>query len=87
MSGNILIFIAYVVIAFIVGTVAQLVTGYHKHRIFTTMILGLIGVIAGDLASKKFGFPDFHLFDISIFWSFAGAIIFILLFRLIRGRW
>ncbi len=77
----------YLVIAFLVGTIAQLATGYHKRRIFTTVILGLLGVAAGDYASRYIGFLNVNFIDISIIWSIAGAVLFILLFRLIRGSW
>jgi uncharacterized membrane protein YeaQ/YmgE (transglycosylase-associated protein family) len=77
------------VIAFVIGTVAQLITGYHKRRIFTTFILGFIGVFAGDLIANYFHLPHIlpPFFDVSLVWSVVGAVIFILAFRLIRGRW
>lgn len=87
MSGYLLRLIYYIVIAFVIGTIAQLITGYHKHRTFTTLILGFAGVIVGDFLSNHFNLPDIYFFGISIFWSILGAIIFILLFRLIRGKW
>ena len=87
MSAQIHLLVYYLVLAFIIGTAAQLVTGYSKRRLFTTLILGFLGVAAGDFVSKYFGFWDFYIFGISIIWSIAGAVLIILLFRLIRGRW
>ena len=86
-SGNILLILYYIAVAFLVGTVAQVVTGYNKRRLFTTFVLGFIGVMIGDLVARRFGLPDFHIIGISVLWSIACAVLFIVLFRLIRGRW
>jgi len=82
-------FAASIVIALVVGTIAQLVTGYRKHRIFTTLVLGLIGVFIGNYAAYRFHLPHMYMyfFDVSIFWAIVGAVLFIVVFRLIRGRW
>lgn len=88
MPGTGLQIVYYFVIAFAVGTVAQLVTGYRKRTLLTTMVLGFIGVVCGDLFAKKAHFLiQPKVFDISIFWSIAGAVLFILAYRLIRGKW
>ena len=89
MSGLLLILLYYLVIAFFVGTVAQLVTGYQKRRTFTTFILGFIGVVAGNYLAYHLRLPHIipPFFSVSLVWSVAGAVIFILAFRLIRGRW
>lgn len=88
MSGHLLRLFYYVVVALGIGYLAQLITGYRKQRIFTTFILGLLGVLAGDFAAYRLGLPpDWFIFGISVVWSIAGAVIFILLFRLIRGSW
>ena len=90
MPGYFLFALYYLVMAFVIGTLAQILTGYRKRRLFTTVVLGFIGVMAGDLLSKHFGFPDLHIiniFNISIIWSTLGAVLFIVLFRLARGEW
>jgi len=79
----------YLIIAFAIGTIAQLVTGYHKHRIFTTFIIGFVGVLAGDWFAHTLRLrhiiPPFY--GVSLVWSIVGAVLFIMLFRLVRGRW
>lgn len=89
MSVSIVKLIYYLIISFVIGTIAQLITGYHKRRIFTTFVLGFIGVLAGDLIADYFGLPHIirPFFGVSLLWSVVGAVIFILAFRLIRGRW
>ncbi len=81
----------YLVIAFVVGTVAQFVTGYHKQRVFTTFLLGFVGVVLGDFFSYRLHLPPQHplffVFGISIPWSIIGAVLVILVYRLLRGRW
>jgi len=88
MSDRLLLLVYYILIAFVIGTVAQVITGYHKRRTLTTLILGFIGVVAGDIAAKRFHlFDPLYFFDISVGWAIVGAVLFILVFRLIRGRW
>lgn len=79
----------YIVIAFVVGTIAQVVTGYNKRRFFTTIMLGVIGVILGDRLASYFHLPYIipPFFGVSLEWATLGAIIFILAYRLIRGEW
>jgi len=79
----------YLVIAFVIGTVAQILTGYNKRRTLTTLLLGFVGVVAGDFISVKFHLPQIiiPIFGISIVWSIVGAVIVILVYRLLRGHW
>jgi uncharacterized membrane protein YeaQ/YmgE (transglycosylase-associated protein family) len=88
MSGSWLQLLYYLVIAFVIGTIAQILTGYQKRKIFTTLVLGFIGVICGDLVARylNVGFLP-KIFGIDIFWSTVGAVVFILAYRVIRGRW
>jgi uncharacterized membrane protein YeaQ/YmgE (transglycosylase-associated protein family) len=87
MPGYFLRILYYLVVAFAIGTVAQYATGYSRQRIFTTFILGFIGVMAGDFVAYHFHLFDFRFFGISIMWSLLGAVVFVLLFRLVRGQW
>ena len=89
MSGWLVRFLFYLILAFVIGTAAQIFTGYHKRRILTTLVLGFIGVYAGDLTAQYFRLPSIlpPIFGISLLWSILGAILFILAFRLLRGRW
>jgi len=87
MPGYILRIIYYLVLAFAIGTLAQMATGYRKRRLFTTFVLGFIGVFIGDFVANRFNLPDFYIFGFAMIWSILGAVIFILLFRLIRGEW
>ncbi|HEX9744019.1 MAG TPA: hypothetical protein VGB30_01195, partial [bacterium] len=81
MSGILVRLTYYVVIAFLIGTVAQLVTGYNKRRFFTTTFLGFIGVWLGNWIATYFHWrtllPQF--FGISIEYSILFSIAFILI--------
>jgi len=78
----------YVLIALLIGAVAQRLTGYHKLRFFTTLLIGIFGVAIGDFIAHRFRlWTPFVYWDINILWAIVGAVIFIFLFRLIRGRW
>jgi len=90
--GSILLrLLYYLVIAFFVGTVAQYITGYHRQRVFSTFLLGFVGVILGDFFSYRLNLPPHHawffFFGISIPWSLIGAVLVVLVYRLLRGRW
>jgi uncharacterized membrane protein YeaQ/YmgE (transglycosylase-associated protein family) len=89
MSGQILRIFYYLVIAFVIGTLAQILTGYRKRALFTTLVLGFIGVVVGDKLAYTLRFPHIipPIFGISIVWSILGAVVFILLYSLLRGRW
>jgi uncharacterized membrane protein YeaQ/YmgE (transglycosylase-associated protein family) len=77
------------VLAFIIGTLALAITGYKKRPVLTTLILGFIGVATGDLLANRLHLPDIipQVFGISILWSTIGAVVFILGYSLLRGRW
>ncbi len=88
MSGKLLQLLYYVVIAFAVGTLAQVITGYNKRRLFTTMVLGFIGVVIGDYLARLLKINLWlNVFGISLPWAIIGAVLFIVAYRLIRGRW
>jgi uncharacterized membrane protein YeaQ/YmgE (transglycosylase-associated protein family) len=89
MSGHLVRILFYLILAFVVGTAAQIITGYHKRRVLTTLILGFVGVFAGDFIAQHFRFPHIlpPVFGVSLVWSIVGAILFILAFRFLRGRW
>jgi uncharacterized membrane protein YeaQ/YmgE (transglycosylase-associated protein family) len=88
MSGQILRIIYLVVLAFIIGTAAQLLTGYRKRPFFTTLLLGFIGVLIGDWLAFSLRLPHIipPVFGISLLWSTLGAVAFILIYSLFRGR-
>ncbi len=79
----------YFLIAFAIGTLAQLLTGYHKRRVFTTLIIGFVGVIAGDYIARFLHLPHIipPYFGVSLIWAVVGSVLFVFLFRVIRGRW
>ena len=89
MSGQILRLVYYIVLAFIIGTLALAITGYKKRPVLTTLILGFIGVATGDLLANRLHLPGIipQVFGISILWSTIGAVVFILGYSLLRGRW
>jgi len=89
MSGKTVLFIWYLVLAFIIGTLAQILTGYQKRALLTTFIIGFIGIWLGDWLGNHFALPSIlpRFFGISIFWALLMSIGFIILYRFIRGRW
>jgi uncharacterized membrane protein YeaQ/YmgE (transglycosylase-associated protein family) len=88
MSGSFLQFAYYLVLAFIIGTLAQVVTGYKKRPLITTLVLGFLGVWAGDFLAFRLHFPHIipPVFGISLVWSTVGATLFILGYGLLRGK-
>lgn len=88
MSGQILRIIYYILLAFIIGTLALLATGYKRRPLFTTLILGFIGVWLGDFLAAFFHLPPIipEVFGISVLWSTLGAVAFILGYGLLRGK-
>jgi uncharacterized membrane protein YeaQ/YmgE (transglycosylase-associated protein family) len=89
MQGQFLRILYYLILAFAIGTLAQVVTGYKRRPLFTTFLLGFIGVFLGDNIPRIFHVPYIipPVFGISLFWSILGAVVLILIFRLLRGRW
>ena len=87
MSGQWLRILYYLVIAFVIGTAAQILTGYRRRPLLTTLALGFIGVIAGDLIADRLHLPHLiSVFDISIVWSTLGAVIFIVAFQALQEK-
>ena len=89
MSGQLLRLLYYFILAFAIGTLAQVATGYLRRPMFTTLLLGFIGVFIGDRIPGLFHVPHIipPVFGISILWSTLGAVALILAYRLLRGRW
>ena len=58
-------------------------------RLFTTLVIGFACVIAGDYIAGFFLLPHIipPFFGVSLIWAITGAVLFVLLFRLVRGRW
>jgi uncharacterized membrane protein YeaQ/YmgE (transglycosylase-associated protein family) len=89
MSGLFLRLLYYLILAFAIGTLAQVVTGYRKRPMFSTLVLGFIGVFLGDHIPGWFHVPHIipPVFGISLLWSILSAVALILAYRLLRGRW
>lgn len=80
------------VIAAIVGVIAQSLVGYWGGGVLVTIALGFIGAVFGTWLAGRLGLPDIfsiHIGSVTfpIIWAIIGAVLFIALVSLTtRGR-
>jgi uncharacterized membrane protein YeaQ/YmgE (transglycosylase-associated protein family) len=83
------------VIAAIVGLIAQSLIGYRGGSGLVTVALGFIGAVFGTWLARRMGLPEFFTIrvgdiDFPIIWAIIGAILFVAVVALsVRGgyRW
>jgi uncharacterized membrane protein YeaQ/YmgE (transglycosylase-associated protein family) len=78
------------ILGLLAGAIAKLIVpGHDSGGIIMTMVIGIVGALLGGLlAAAVFGaHPLDHFFDLST-WitAIAGAIILLLIWRMITGR-
>ncbi|MBS1795733.1 MAG: GlsB/YeaQ/YmgE family stress response membrane protein [Acidobacteria bacterium] len=85
--------LVWLVMGFIVGFLAKaLMPGRDGGGVITTIILGIVGAVVGGLIGRLVGYPMISSFnDIagslpSFFSSVVGAIVVLVLYRLLSGR-
>lgn len=80
----------YLVIAGIVGTIAQYVVGYGRGGFVVAVILGLLGALIGSWMAGRLNLPVLLPVTIGgrtieIVWSILGSLVLIVLLSLLRG--
>jgi uncharacterized membrane protein YeaQ/YmgE (transglycosylase-associated protein family) len=88
-------FLILLLIAGIVGFIAQSLIGYRGGSFLVTIALGFIGAVFGTWLARRLGLPDFFSIrvgdvDFPVVWAIIGAILFVGVVALtIRGgyRW
>jgi uncharacterized membrane protein YeaQ/YmgE (transglycosylase-associated protein family) len=80
--------ISWIVFGLIAGALAKfLLPGKDPGGCLVTMILGILGASVGGWIGTQLGFGTVQGFDIrSLGIAILGAVVLLLLYRLIRGR-
>jgi len=85
-------FIAFIVIAFIIGAISSAIVGLSRKGCFITIIIGLIGAFIGNIISVVLHLPDFLIFrlsktiEIPLMWSLIGTVLFVWIISLAIKR-
>ncbi len=80
--------IAWIVLGLIAGALAKFIMpGRDPGGIIVTILIGIAGALVGGFISTKLGYGAVDAFDIrSIVIAVLGAIILLIIFRMIRRR-
>ena len=78
---------SWIVMGLLAGALARfLLPGRDALGCITTSLVGIVGAVVGGFVATKLGFGGFQGFDIhSRIIATLGAILFLLLVRLLRG--
>ncbi len=84
---GILDLIAFLVVGLVVGLLARfLLPGRDPMGLLGTLVLGVVGSYVGGTLTSVLSGSELALRASSFFWSLVGAIIALLLLRLVRRR-
>lgn len=80
--------LAWIVLGLIAGAIAKfLMPGRDPGGIFITIIIGIVGAIIGGFIGTALGFGDVSGLNLpSILIAVVGAIILLIVYRMVRGR-
>jgi uncharacterized membrane protein YeaQ/YmgE (transglycosylase-associated protein family) len=80
-------FLILLIVAALCGSIGAGLAGFTNKGCLTSIILGLIGALIGTWLSRILHIPDFlYLQRIPVFWSIAGAAVFVALLNLLGGK-
>lgn len=80
-------FLILLIVAALCGSIGAGLAGFTNKGCLTSIILGLIGALIGTWLSRVLHIPDFlYLQRIPVFWSIAGAAVFVALLNLLGGK-
>lgn len=80
-------------IAAVVGVIAERVTGFKSGGLLVSIAIGFIGAVFGSWLAQRMGLPEILRLDIGgvdfhLVWSLIGAILFLAVVALLsRGGW
>ncbi len=88
-------FIILLVIAAVVGLIAQSLTGYWRGGLVLAVVLGFVGAVVGTFLARRLGLPELLTVSVGgvafpIIWAVIGAVLLVGLVGLVgrgRGRW
>ncbi|MGD9742013.1 MAG: GlsB/YeaQ/YmgE family stress response membrane protein [Dongiaceae bacterium] len=80
--------LSWIILGLIAGAIAKLVMpGKDPGGIIVTILIGIVGAVIGGFIGNQMGFGGVGGIDIrSILIATAGAIILLLIYRLVRKR-
>ncbi len=83
--------IILLIVAAVVGTLAQLLSGYSRGGLLGSIVLGFIGALIGTWGAREFGLPEILTLQIGgtnfpIVWAIIGAALFISFLGLFTRR-
>ncbi|MGE5437174.1 MAG: GlsB/YeaQ/YmgE family stress response membrane protein [Syntrophothermus sp.] len=78
-------------IAGIVGSIGEAITGFSRGGCFVSIAVGFIGALLGSWMARRFNLPEIFQLNIGgvvfpIIWAIIGAIVFTLILRLLSPR-
>jgi uncharacterized membrane protein YeaQ/YmgE (transglycosylase-associated protein family) len=78
-------------VAGIIGSIAQSLVGYSAGGCFLSVIVGFIGALLGTWLAGKIGLPEFFVITIGdinfpIVWAIIGAVVFTGILSLLSPR-
>jgi uncharacterized membrane protein YeaQ/YmgE (transglycosylase-associated protein family) len=81
-------FLIILLIAAICGAVAEAIVGFSPGGLLVSTGVGLVGAYIGIWLAGQFGLPQLIVFrGIDLGWTILGAMLFLFIVGLIRGRW
>jgi uncharacterized membrane protein YeaQ/YmgE (transglycosylase-associated protein family) len=80
--------LSWVIMGLLAGLLGRfLLPGRDAMGCFVTTLTGIIGAVVGGFVATWLGFGGFRGFDLySLMVATAGAVLFLLVLRLLRGR-
>lgn len=84
---NLLELLILLIIAAIIGAIAERIAGYKSGGILVTIAIGFIGAVFGTWLAQRLGLPELFTLNVGqinfpIIWSIIGAILFVALVSL-----
>jgi uncharacterized membrane protein YeaQ/YmgE (transglycosylase-associated protein family) len=74
-----------IIIGLIAGYVAEKLTE-SDHGLFTNLVVGLVGAFVGGFIANLFGLPPREGFLANLVVATLGAVLFLFVWRKVRGR-
>jgi uncharacterized membrane protein YeaQ/YmgE (transglycosylase-associated protein family) len=80
--------ITWIIFGLIAGIIAKLIMpGRDPGGFIVTTLLGIVGAVIGGWIGSTLGFGSVNTFDLrSLFVAVIGAIVLLLIYRMVRGR-
>ena len=84
MTSTLLGLIVLLLVAFVVGAIAQALVGVRRGGCLVSIVVGLIGALIGGFLSRALNAPSLLVLGgIDVVWGTIGAILFLVVLRLL----